>query len=129
MTGLKIQDWINQSSERVPFRQAVHTILVAISRSEALKTNMIMKGGILLALGYESTRYTKDIDFSTAKTLQEFDLETFIQELKSALVEAVESLDYGLDCRVQSYKQKPPKPDATFPTIEILAFAHFRLRN
>ena len=44
MTGLaKIQDWINQSSERVPFRQAVYTILVAITRSEALKTNMIMK--------------------------------------------------------------------------------------
>lgn len=31
----------------------------------------------------------------------------------------VESLDYGLDCQVQSYKQKPPKSDATFPTIEI----------
>jgi len=119
MTGTKIQDWINQSVERVPFREAVHTILVAITRSEALKTSMVMKGGILLALGYESTRYTKDIDFSTAKTLKEFDLETFIQNLKSALVEAVESLDYGLDCQVQSYKQKPPKSDATFPTIEI----------
>ena len=58
MTGIKIQDWINQSNERVPFRQAVHTILVAITRSEALTTSMVMKGGILLALGYESTRYT-----------------------------------------------------------------------
>lgn len=130
MTGIKIQDWINQSSERVPFRQAVHTILVAITRSDALKTDMIMKGGILLALGYESTRYTKDIDFSTAKTLKEFELETFIQELQSALVEAVESLDYGLDCRVQSYKQKPPKSDATFPTIEIsVGYAYKHDRN
>lgn len=129
MTGTKIQDWINQSSERVPFRQAVHTILLAITRSENLKTNMVMKGGILLALGYESTRYTRDIDFSTAKTLKEFELGTFIQELQSALVEAVESLDYGLDCRVQSYKQKPPKSDATFPTIEIsvgYAYKHDR---
>lgn len=130
MTGTKIQDWINQSSERVPFREAVHTILVAITRSEALKTSMVMKGGILLALGYESTRYTKDIDFSTAKTLKEFELETFIQELKSALVEAVESLDYGLDCQVQSYKQKPPKSDATFPTIEIsVGYAYKHDRN
>lgn len=129
MTGTKIQDWINQSAERVSFRQAVHTILVAITRSEALKTNMIMKGGILLALGYASTRYTKDIDFSTAKTLKEFEIEAFIQELQGALVEAVESLDYGLDCRVQSYKQKPPKADATFPTIEIsvgYAYKHDR---
>lgn len=130
MTGIKIQDWINQSAERVPFRQAVHTILVAITRSETLKANMIMKGGILLALGYESTRYTKDIDFSTAKTLKEFDLETFIQELKGALVDAVESLDYGLDCQIQSYKQKPPKSDATFPTIEIsVGYAYKHDRN
>ena len=130
MTRTRIQDWINQSTERVPFRQAVHTILAAITRSDALKTNMIMKGGILLALGYESTRYTKDIDFSTAKTLKEFELETFIQELQSALVDAVESLDYGLDCRVQSYKQKPPKSDATFPTIEIsVGYAYKHDRN
>ena len=130
MTGIRIQDWINQSTERVPFRQSVHTILVAITRSETLKANMIMKGGILLALGYESTRYTKDIDFSTAKTLQEFDLATFIQELKGALVEAVESLDHGLDCQIQSYKQKPPKFDATFPTIEIsVGYAYKHDRN
>lgn len=130
MTGIKIQDWINQSAERVPFRQAVHTILVAITRSETLKANMIMKGGILLALGYESTRYTKDIDFSTAKTLKEFDLETFIHELQNALAESVESMDYGLDCRVQSYKQKPPKSDATFPTIEIsVGYAYKHDRN
>lgn len=38
MTGIKIQDCINQSAERVPFRQAVHIILVAITRSETLKT-------------------------------------------------------------------------------------------
>ena len=130
MSGIHIQDWINQSVERVPFRQAVHTILVAVSQSEALKTNMIMKGGMLLALGYESTRYTKDIDFSTAKTLNEFDIEAFIQELKSALLEAVESLDYGLDCRVQSYKQQPPKSDATFPTLSIsVGYAYKHERN
>ncbi len=130
MTGIKIQDWINQNNERVPFRQAVHTILVAITRSAALKTHMIMKGGILLALGYESTRYTKDIDFSTARTLNEFDRETFIQELSNALIEAVENLDYGLDCRVQSYKQNPPKSDATFPTLEIsIGYAYKYDRN
>ena len=130
MSGIQIQDWINQSVERVPFRQAVHTILVAVSQSEALKTNMIMKGGMLLALGYESTRYTKDIDFSTAKTLKEFDIEACIQELKSALLEAVESLDYGLDCRVQSYKQQPPKSDATFPTLSIsVGYAYKHDRN
>ncbi len=130
MTGTRIQDWINQSPDRVAFRQAVHTILVAITRSVTLKTNMVMKGGILLALGYESTRYTKDIDFSTEKTLKEFDIESFISELRSALIEAVEQLNYGLDCRIQSYKQKPPKSDATFPTIEIsVGYAYKHNRN
>lgn len=130
MTGTRIQDWINQSPDRVAFRQAVHTILVAITRSVTLKTNMVMKGGILLALGYESTRYTKDIDFSTEKTLKEFDIELFISELRSALIEAVEQLNYGLDCRIQSYKQKPPKSDATFPTIEIsVGYAYKHNRN
>jgi len=130
MTGTRIQDWINQSPDRVAFRQAVHTILVAISKSEALKTNMVMKGGMLLALGYESTRYTKDIDFSTEKTLNEFDIQAFIEELKNALLDAVVSLNYGLDCRVQSYKQQPPKSDATFPTLAIsVGYAYNRDRN
>ena len=76
------------------------------------------------------THLTKDIDFSTAKTLKEFDIEEFIQELKSALLEAVESLDYGLDCRVQSYKQQPPKSDATFPTLSIsVGYAYKHDRN
>lgn len=129
MKGINIQDWITQSSDRVAFRQAVHTILLAITQSDALKTNMVMKGGILLALGYESSRYTKDIDFSTAKTLREFDQKAFFHELNHALIAAVESLNYGLDCRVQSYKQKPPKSDATFPTLEIsigYAYKHQR---
>jgi len=130
MTGTRIQDWINQSPDRVAFRQAVNTILVAISKSEALKTNMVMKGGMLLALGYESTRYTKDIDFSTEKTLNEFDIQAFIEELKNALLDAVVSLNYGLDCRVQSYKQQPPKSDATFPTLAIsVGYAYNRDRN
>ena len=80
---------------------------------------MIMKGGILLALGYDSSRYTKDIDFSTATKLGKFDLESFLDQFRAGLIEAVEQLDYGLDCRVQIYRQKPPRSDATFPTIRI----------
>lgn len=86
MIGTKIQDWISQSPERIPFRQAIHTILIAITRSEPLRTEMVMKGGILMALGYESSRYTKDIDFSTAKTLKEFHLDKFINEFRSYAV-------------------------------------------
>ena len=36
-----------------------------------------MKGGILLALGYESTRFTRDIDFSTEITSVRLKIEKF----------------------------------------------------
>ena len=58
---------------------------------------MILKGGILLALGYESTRFTKDIDFSTATKTKDFDVDQYVAQFESALFDAVEKLDYGLD--------------------------------
>lgn len=114
-----IRKWVDSEPSQRVFRQAVHTILTAISGTSDLQTSMIMKGGILLALGYESPRFTKDIDFSTASLLQDFDLQTFSQRMESSLINAVESLGYGLDCRMQSCKQEPPRPDATFPSIHI----------
>ena len=47
------------------FREAVHLILAAISRSVGLRSKMIMKGGMLMAIRYDSTRITRDADFST----------------------------------------------------------------
>jgi predicted nucleotidyltransferase component of viral defense system len=32
---------------------------------------------------------------------------------------ASEKLDYGLACKVQSFKMKPPSPDASFPTLKL----------
>jgi hypothetical protein len=32
---------------------------------------------------------------------------------------ASEKLDYGLACKVQSSKMKPPSPDASFPTLKL----------
>lgn len=80
---------------------------------------MILKGGILLALGYESTRFTKDIDFSTATKTKDFDVDQYVARFEGALSDAVEKLDYGLDCRVQSCRQNPPGEDKTFPTIQM----------
>lgn len=116
-----ISDWVKQPDDvnTITFRKAVHTILVGISGSDELRTSMIMKGGILLALRYGSTRYTKDIDFSTGTTSDQFDLIEFETDFNKSLVRAVNSLDYGLDCVVQTCKKSPPKDGATFPTIKI----------
>ena len=84
-----------------------------------------MKGGILLALDYQSTRYTKDIDFSTPVLLKDFDLESFKRNFDTSLAGAVDRLDYGLACAIQKCEQQPPSDDATFPTIRMtIGYAH-----
>ncbi len=96
---------------------AVHTILYAIANNPRLQAEMIIKGGILLALRYNSPRYTTDVDFSTSLKYSEFNQDEFEAELGASLAMAVETLNYGLDCRLQSIKINPSRPDATFPTL------------
>lgn len=119
MTRFDIATWVNEDAGHRAFRQAVHTILTAISDTHELQQIMVMKGGILLALGYGSTRFTRDIDFSTDQTAAGFDIEDFIAKFDQALTGAAEILPYDTDCRVQGWKKQPPRDDATFPTIEI----------
>jgi predicted nucleotidyltransferase component of viral defense system len=114
-----IKEWVNQNSDYLAFRQAVHTTLVAIAGTPMLQTSMIMKGGVLLALSYNSPRYTKDIDFSTAAKRQDFNLDDFRQQLEDSLLNAVEALEYGLDCLVQTCIQHPKDEDSTFPAIQV----------
>lgn len=130
MEKFNIREWVDENPAQRPFRQAVHTILTAISGNPDLQTNMIMKGGILLALGYKSTRFTRDIDFSTATKAKDFDIDHFMAQFESALLGAVEQLDYGLGCLVQSWRQNPPGEDKTFPTIQMkVGYAEKRNSN
>lgn len=119
MQKFDIKEWVNQNSDYLAFRQAVHIILTAIAGTAYLQANMIMKGGILLALSYSSSRFTKDIDFSTSTKRPDFNLDDFRHQLEDSLVNSVESLSYGLDCRVQRCTQNPKSEDATFPTIQV----------
>lgn len=117
MQKFNIKDWVKADPEYLTFRQAVHTILTAISGTPYLQTSMIMKGGVLLALVYESPRYTQDIDFSTPILPKSFDIDEFRKKLAEGLINAVESLGYGLDCQIQRIAKSPPQSGATFPTI------------
>lgn len=119
LNRLDISNWTDEVLEQRSFRQAVHIVLAAIAGTPDLQANMIMKGGILLSLAYEGSRFTKDIDFSTPRTLKELDIQEFIRKFESALGRAVEQLDYGLDCIVQSWRQQPPQEDADFATIRL----------
>jgi predicted nucleotidyltransferase component of viral defense system len=110
--------WVEKAPDReLEVRQAVHTVLLAISSSKDLREQMIMKGAILLALKYESSRYTKDIDFSTSTAYGEFDRPLFLSLFEQHLSLTVEELDYGLDCRLQSVTLKPNRTEGNFQTL------------
>jgi predicted nucleotidyltransferase component of viral defense system len=121
MKKISIANWVEQ--ENTPrgrsFREAVHTILFAIANNKNLHAEMIMKGGILLAIRYASQRYTTDLDFSTPKTIKQFNKDKFFTEFKKSLLSATEQLDYGLDCRLQSHRINPPSAEASFPTLKL----------
>ena len=117
-----IEEWVDDAPDATQkaFRQAVHTILHAISSSKTLKSSMILKGGILLAIRYSSERFTKDIDFSTSEKFGEtLDTESIRVEFDNSLAQTVEELNYALDCRVQGAKKQPKLEDATFPSIKM----------
>lgn len=116
-----IQQWVDGAPEsETEFRQAVHTILCSIANSRHLKEKMIIKGGILLAIRYQSRRFTRDIDFSTPHKLNEIRPEEVEKLLNQSLAITVEELGYELDCKVQSIKVRPKdSPDASFPCIEL----------
>lgn len=115
-----IEDWVEQSpKDRLEFRQAVHIILHAISSSSYLQPKMVMKGGMLLGIRYQSSRFTEDIDFSTAEKLADIDVNEFKEELEEALQVAGDELSYNVRCKVQSLKIQPRNGDATFPSFNL----------
>ncbi len=74
MDNFDIEQWIGNASniQEKQFRMAVVIILHAITLDSILRLNMVIKGGILLAIKYNSDRFTRDIDFSTHVEYGEF---------------------------------------------------------
>ena len=127
-----IASWVDKASDKQQrfFREAVHVVLLAIATTPYLNLSMIMKGAVLLAVRYDSSRFTRDIDFSTNMKISEFDKEAFLARLEQGMMRASEMLDYGMDCKIQSHKIKPARPDATFPTLTLtIGYAHLDDRN
>ena len=119
--------WVAESpAEQLAFRQCVHTLLMAIAHDPFLRSHMILKGGILMALRYRSPRFTTDLDFSSQDHLADVRPETVSETLGSSLAMMVAQLDYGLDCRVQGIRVQPAdSPEYRFPNIELkIAYAY-----
>lgn len=117
-----VRRWVESESEprRRELRRAVHTILLAIGNSQHLRTTMLIKGGILLAIRYHGSRHTRDIDFSTHLQYKDIDEEQFLNEFKEALFFASTQLEYDLDCRLQSHGVQPSNhPDPSYPSLKM----------
>lgn len=121
MSKLNLVAWVEAEADagRREFRQAVHLILRAIAQSEKLAPIMVMKGGILLAIRYQSTRFTKDVDFSTQRKLQEVDVPGFIDQMQKALEQVSFENDYGLAIALQSQVLNPKRADSLFATLQM----------
>ncbi len=120
LESLDVPGWVAKASaDKKNFREAVHIILTAIGQSTALRTKMIMKGGMLMALRYESSRFTKDADFSTREHYVQGNETELISELDAQLALATAELPYDTSCRIQRSKLKPAGADKTFPTLSL----------
>ena len=117
---LDVLAWVAKAEPRERnFREAVHIILTAISTSTELGSTMVMKGGMLMAIRYNSSRFTKDADFSTREKYLEGNEVELMAELDTQINYANESLGYDTMCRSQRYELKPKKANATFPTLTL----------
>lgn len=117
---LDLHAWVGLAPQgQRGFREAFHIVLTAISTSAALSSKMVMKGGLLMAIRYESSRYTRDVDFSTSELYTHADKTALLDELDQQLVNMNDRLQYDTMCRRQSTEVRPKKPDAKFQTLSL----------
>lgn len=101
-----MEKWVNLGNTYFLIqRQAIHTILLALCKSTELKDQVYLKGGLLLGIGYGSSRYTTDIDISNQSLFVEggFDEKAFDKNLRLALLE----LNYDIRLKTQTVKRQP----------------------
>jgi predicted nucleotidyltransferase component of viral defense system len=120
ITTVDVNAWIekarqNPAEHRV--RRVMRIVLFAVADSPLLKSKMVIKGGVLLALKYGTHRHTRDLDFSTEARVQQENPAAILDELIRALDAAARAVDDAIRCKVQSHKMLPPREDASFPTL------------
>jgi predicted nucleotidyltransferase component of viral defense system len=107
---LPIAAWVDEvRADPVAYRnrQVTHVLLAAIGLTPALQETMLLKGGTLMMLAFQSPRGTQDVDFTVTA-----DPEPFASELEArlnpTLQQAAAQLGYvDLICKIQSVKRRP----------------------
>lgn len=116
-----IEEWIDraENDDEKKFRQAIHLILLAVSRDKVLSQNLVIKGGIVLSLAYGSERYTTDLDLSALDNMEVLSKEELELKLGRQITAVVALSDYNLKLLVHSIKYQPKNPSkVTFPAYK-----------
>ncbi len=117
---LNVAEWVASAPlQQQAFREAVHIVLSAIGSSAPLRTQMVMKGGMLMAIRYNSTRFTRDADFSTTALYQQGNEKELTEELEAQIQYFNQLLSYNTHCTIQSSKINPPGNNRTHPTLNL----------
>lgn len=120
MIEVDVQTWVeNAPNPQRKFREAVHIILDGIGHSRSLRARMLMKGGLLLAIRYASSRYTTDLDFSTPDQYSEESARTLIQQFEQGLAVAEDRLSYATSCRLQKSRVEPNGENRTHHNLSM----------
>ena len=103
-------------------RQVTEIVLAAIGLAPSLNTNLVLKGGAVMALAFKSNRVTADVDFTSMAEPAGF-ADQIAKELNAVLPRTAVRLGYlDLLCRVQTVK-KMPRPlnfeEFDFPALLI----------
>ena len=120
MNEVNIEAWVEAAPDgQQGFREAVHIILDSIGHSQNLQAKMVMKGGLLMAIRYDSSRYTRDLDFSTTDLYIAEDADALLAEFEAGLATAAERLPYGTACQLQSRKIEPKGENKTHHSLTL----------
>jgi hypothetical protein len=97
-------------------------VLTTIGLAPTLRDSLVLKGGTLMALAFDSRRLTADIDFTALLGPEGFET-PLTEELNALLPKAAIQLGHlDLVCRVQSVKKMPRAQnfaDHDFPALRV----------
>lgn len=110
VVDIDIKAWVEAAAhDPVAYRdrQVAEIVLTAIGAAPNLKDTLVLKGGTLMALAFDSRRLTADVDFTALVGPEKFD-DLLSGELNDLLPRTAIELGYlDLVCRVQSIRKLP----------------------
>lgn len=124
---MDIKEWVDipQDYSTKKFRKVIHLILLAISKNKNFCEKLVIKGGIVMSLVYESERHTTDLDITSMQGIKELTPEKLESDLMRYLKVAEIEVGYGLAFEIHSIKPQPKKyMDSSYPAYKVrLGFA------